>query len=186
MTAACRHRSFDKTVDRSVQRFNRFHVILLDCLDYAMTDVVLHDQLACVIDRVPDCGQLDQYIAAVFVPLHHPFNSLQMADCPGQAVDHGFFFLLTVDMVVSAMRMAVGMAVLIVRMAMGMAVLIVRMAMGMAVLIVFMAVRMTMLIVRMVMGMAVLFVRMVMGMAVLFVCVAAGMVGSRDVILVCH
>lgn len=102
--------------------------------------MIFHNDFTGIVDRVADCCQLDQYIAAVLIAFHHPPDGFKVADRPRQAVDHRSFFFRTVYMmmllaVCVIMRVPVGMAVrMVMRVSMGMTVrMVVRVPVGMAV-----------------------------------------------------
>ena len=118
--------------------------------------MIFHNDFTGIVDRVADCCQLDQYIAAVLIAFHHPPDGFKVADRPRQAVDHRSFFFRTVYMMMLLavrviMRVPVRMAVrVIMRVPVGMAVrMVMRVSMGMTVRMVVrvpvgMAVRMVM------------------------------------------
>ena len=85
-------------IDRVVQGFHRFQIILLNRFYYAVTDVVFHNHLAGIIDSIADCRQLDQHFRAVLIPLHHPSDRFEMADRPGKPVEDSLFLLRAVHM----------------------------------------------------------------------------------------
>ena len=102
--------------------------------------MIFHNDFTGIVDRVADCCQLDQYIAAVLIAFHHPPDGFKVADRPRQAVDHRSFFFRTVYMmmllaVCVIMRVPVRMAVrMVMRVSMGMTVrMVVRVPVGMAV-----------------------------------------------------
>lgn len=102
--------------------------------------MIFHNDFTGIVDRVADCCQLDQYIAAVLIAFHHPPDGFKVADRPRQAVDHRSFFFRTVYMMMLLavrviMRVPVGMAVrMVMRVSMGMTVrMVVRVPVGMAV-----------------------------------------------------
>jgi hypothetical protein len=109
------HQLLDKTVNCPVEGFHGLHVVLFDRVDDTVADMVLHDDLAGIVDRVSDGRQLDQDIAAVLVPLDHSLDGFQMTDRPGQAIDHSCLFLVTVDgMVMPAVRMGMTVGMIMV------------------------------------------------------------------------
>ena len=102
--------------------------------------MIFHNDFTGIVDRVADCCQLDQYIAAVLIAFHHPPDGFKVADRPRQAVDHRSFFFRTVYMMMLLavrviMRVPVRMAVcMVMRVSMGMTVrMVVRVPVGMAV-----------------------------------------------------
>ena len=102
--------------------------------------MIFHNDFTGIVDRVADCCQLDQYIAAVLIAFHHPPDGFKVADRPRQAVDHRSFFFRTVYMMMLLavrviMRVPVRMAVRMgMRVSMGMTVrMVVRVPVGMAV-----------------------------------------------------
>ena len=74
-----------------------------------MLQVVLQDHLAGVVDGAADRRQLDQDLGTVPALLHHGLDPLQVADGPGQTVDHRPGLGVAVGM---AVAMFVGDAVL--------------------------------------------------------------------------
>jgi hypothetical protein len=51
-----------------------------------MTDMVLQNDFPDIVDRRPDCGKLDQNIAAFPAFFHHSLYGLHVADRPGHPV----------------------------------------------------------------------------------------------------
>ena len=76
-------------------------------VDDAVFQVVLQDQLAGIVDGGAHRGDLDQHLRAVPALLDHVPHGLQVADGPGQPVQHGLGVLVAVGV-------AMGMAVLVV------------------------------------------------------------------------
>ena len=63
-----------------VSRFHRVHD--------AMLDMILKNDLACIVDRGFDRRKLDQDFTAVPAVLHHPLDGFQMSDGAAQSVEH--------------------------------------------------------------------------------------------------
>ena len=74
--------------------------------------MILQDHLAGVINGAAHSRQLHQYIGTVIALFYHPLDFFQVADGPGQAVDHSLLVLVDMAMAVgNAVLMHIGMVV---------------------------------------------------------------------------
>ena len=71
---------------------------------HTVLQVILQDHLGGAAEGGSNRGQLDQHLGAVTPVLHHPLHRFQVADGPGQPVQHGLGL---------GMHVAVDMAVLV-------------------------------------------------------------------------
>ena len=88
--------SFHKLVDGKTQAVNGILVSGLHSVHHAVAHMVFQDDLTGVVQSGADSGQLNQDLGAVVAFLHHPLHLFQVADGPGQTVDHSLLVFVDV------------------------------------------------------------------------------------------
>ena len=82
--------SLYELIDGVFEVFYAFRFVIVDRVDDAMLDVVFHDALAGIRDGGTHRRELNEYLAAIPVGLHHPLYGFQVSDGTGQAVQNRF------------------------------------------------------------------------------------------------
>ena len=86
-------RSSQKALNRLPEFLDRMAVAILHRMDETMRDVLVDDHLAEAPHGGIDCGQMNENIRAVLIIFNHILHLLEMADDPGEPVQHLFLVL---------------------------------------------------------------------------------------------
>ena len=71
---------FYEPVDSVIQVVNGLLIAILYSLNNTLADMIFQHKVAGVIDRCPDCGKLDQDLAATRIVFYHSFDGFDVTD----------------------------------------------------------------------------------------------------------